>query len=141
MFNFFFQVKKFLEQLPAASLYIMENKVYRYTNIRIVPFITNLRILEAVIMTMLNGADENKIYLMKSQTLSNFFNLSVGGERVSGKHIVQDIIDRESTMADGVVLPSHLVNVYLKYDAVQQDKFASCLLLAIAVYKLIILKS
>ncbi|KAL5019158.1 hypothetical protein ScPMuIL_004880 [Solemya velum] len=133
-------VKKFLEQLPEASLYIMENKVYRYTNIRIVPFITNLRILEAVIVTLLNGADENKIYLMKSQILSSFFNLSVGGERVSGKHIVQDIIDEKSTMANGVILPSHLVNVYSQYDAIQQDKFASCLLLAIALYKLVILK-
>lgn len=133
-----------VNNLPSAGIYTLENKIYRYPSLRVVPFVFNLRIIEAMLVSMLNknfNTDcTHRVYTIKPQAISKLFNLSIGGERVSGQHIFRDIINKKSDPDLGVTMSNHLSSQFFQYDGIQQEKITCCLLQALTFYKLIILK-
>ena len=134
---------KTVNDLPSADIYTLENKVHRYQNLRVVPFVLNLRIIEAMLITMLNknfSTDStHQVYTIKPQAINKMFNLSIGGERVSGQHIFRDIISKRPNFDHGVTMSAHLSSQFFQYDGIQQEKITSCLLQALTIYKQIIL--
>lgn len=135
------KISEFLESLPETSIYVMEKKSHKVTHIRYVKYISNLRILEAVIATMFNSKDLDKVFIIRSQPISNLFHLNVGGERISGKNIIKDIISGKPVVGEDIVVPAYVANNYNRADSTQQEKFADVLLLGLAFYKLVIFGS
>ncbi|XP_067672309.1 transcription elongation factor, mitochondrial-like [Haliotis asinina] len=133
------------DKLPEADIYVMERKVFRNINPRMVPFLFNMKILDAMLFTLLNkdfeSSVDHKIYMVAPTLVSQFFGLSVGGERVSGQHVLQDIQRMESDVASDVNIPSARWDTFRNLNNVQKEKYANSLLLGVAFYKLIVLRS
>lgn len=140
---YFEKVMEAVNKIPAADIYTLEKMLYRYSNLRVVPFVLNLRIIEAMLVSILNKNFKedhtHRVYTIKPQAISKLFNLSIGGERVSGQHIFRDIINKRSDPDLGVTMADNLSNQFFQYDGIQQEKITCCLLQALAVYKLVIL--
>lgn len=139
------------KNLPKADMYVMESKVYRYTNLRVIPYLTNLRILEAMLVTILNSnlptSGEHNVFFLKPNSVMRFFKLAIGGERVSGQHIVKELQrgvlekgDPNSLVAD-VDVASSLWEQYLSEKSTSQEHLTNVLLLAVSFYKLIVLRT
>ncbi|XP_046569706.1 transcription elongation factor, mitochondrial-like isoform X3 [Haliotis rubra] len=133
------------DKLPEADIYVMERKVFRNINPRMVPFLFNMKILDAMLFTLLNSDFESsvdhKIYMVAPTLVSQFFGLSVGGERVSGQHVLQDIERMQSDVASDVNIPYARWDTFKNLNNVQKEKYANSLLLGVAFYKLIVLRS
>lgn len=140
-----------VQQLPKADIYVLESQIYRYTNLRIVPFLTNLRLMEAMLVTLLNPdlaqTCQYRTFFLKPNSVMKFFNLSVGGEKVSCRHIIQDIQrtalpERDpKSLVSNVDVPSMLWGTYWNEKSLGQERLSNCLLLAVAFYKLVVLKT
>ncbi|KAK7506441.1 hypothetical protein BaRGS_00002553 [Batillaria attramentaria] len=140
-----------VEQLPKSDVYVFESKIYRYTSLRVVPFLTNLRILEAMLVTLLNSqlaiTGQHHAFFLKPNSVMRFFNLAVGGERVSGQHILRDLqrsVHEDSgntSMVADVEVPAGLWEQYWQEQSIGQEKLANCFLLAVAFYKLVVLRT
>lgn len=146
-----FQLLQVVERLPKAEVYVMESKIYRYTSLRVVPYLTNVRILEAMLVTLLNPdlatSGQHRTYFLKPNSVMRFFKLAVGGERVSGQHIVQELQRShwgeqgpESLVAD-VDVSQPLWEQFLCEKSLGQERLTNCLLLAVAFYKLVVLRT
>lgn len=140
-----------MQHLPKADAYIMESRVYRYSSLRILPFITNLRVLEAMLVTLLNdqfpSTHHHKAFFLKPQTVTNFFKLTVGGERVSGQFILKQLqrkifseSDKTSLVSD-VTVSQELWDQYFKQKSFGQEHMANCFLLSVTFLKLFLLQS
>ncbi|XP_071107500.1 transcription elongation factor, mitochondrial-like isoform X2 [Haliotis cracherodii] len=133
------------DKLPEADIYVMERKVFRNINPRMVPFLFNMKILDAMLFTLLNrdfeSSGDHKIYMVAPTLVSQFFGLSVGGERVSGQHVLQDIQRMQSDVAMDVDIPHARWDTFKNLNNVQKEKYANSLLLGVAFYKLIVLRS
>ncbi|XP_029649618.1 transcription elongation factor, mitochondrial [Octopus sinensis] len=141
---YFEKIHNCIENLPKASIYTLENKTYRYPSLRVVPFVVSLRTIESMLVTMLNhnyNVDKtHRVYTIRPNAINRLFNLSIGGERVSGQHIFRDIINHKRTYCDlDVNISRPLSDRFFQYDTVQQEKITCCLLQALSFYKLIIL--
>ncbi|GAB1607617.1 transcription elongation factor, mitochondrial-like [Argonauta hians] len=141
---YFEKIQKCVESLPQATIYTLENKVYRYPSLKIVPFVVSLRTIESMLVSILNSNfsqdKTHRVYTIKPTVINKLFNLSIGGERVSGQHIFRDIINHKKTYCDlNVNISQPLSDRFFQYDTVQQEKITCCLLQALSFYKLIIL--
>lgn len=140
-----------IERLPKSEAYVFESKIYRYTSLRVVPYLTNLRILEAMLVTLLNSnlptTGQHRAFFLKPNSVMRFFNLAVGGERVSGQHILRELQRTSSeegdsgSMISDVEVPAGLWDQYWSEQSLGQERLANCLLLAVAFYKLIVLRT
>ena len=146
-----FQLLQVIERLPKADVYVFESKIYRYTSLRVVPYLTNLRILEAMLVTLLNSdlptSGQHKAYFLKPNSVMRFFKLAVGGERVSGQHIIRELqrsvqgeSEPESLVAD-IDIGAQLWEQFLCEKSLGQERLTNCLLLAVAFYKLVVLRT
>lgn len=133
-----------MSSLPSCSLYTLENKPLRVPSLKVVPFVVNLKCLETMLITVLNkdlsDAKKHQVHLIKPTEISRYFNLLVGGERVSGQHVVRDILLGKSEIASDVVIPAKLRDRYFRHESIDQERLSSCLLQAIAFLKLIVCK-
>ena len=137
------QIHRALSSLPEADAYVLENKIYRYQYLKIVPVIVAIRLMEAVTITMLNHAYHEEtgahcVYTIKPHAISHFFDLVVGGERVSCQHIARDVINRCAQAADGVAIPDHLADYFYGLNHADQENLTRALLLAIIFYKRVV---
>lgn len=142
-----------VQQLPKSDVYVFESKIHRYTSLRVVPYITNLRILEAMLVTLLNSelatTGQHHAFFLKANSVMRFFHLAVGGERVSGQHILRELQKSVAEESDGntnsavtdVQVPPALWDQYLMEQSLGQERLANCFLLAVAFYKLVILQT
>ncbi|XP_064594624.1 transcription elongation factor, mitochondrial-like isoform X2 [Liolophura sinensis] len=139
------QVQDFVSSLPSCSLYTLENKQLRVPSLKVVPLIVNLKCLETMLITVLNNdvsdAKKHRVHLIKPTMISRYFNLLVGGERVSGQHVVRDILLGQSEIVTDVVIPAKLRDSYFRHESFEQERLSSCLLQAIAFLKLIVCKN
>ena len=123
----------------------MESKVLHLPNLRVAPFVMSQKLTEAILSVLLNKdfsvTQTHKVYTTPSRTISRFFGLSMGGERVSGQHIVRDIINKSSEIVGDVELPQACWDTYQHLKSVEQENYANSLLLGIAFYKLLILQT
>ncbi|XP_076460230.1 transcription elongation factor, mitochondrial-like [Babylonia areolata] len=136
-----------VERLPKSEVYVFEGKIYRYTNLRVVPYLTNLRILEAMLVTLLNTdlstSRQHRAYFLKPNSVMRFFKLSVGGERVSGQHIVRELqrgggADVGDSLVGDVEVGGPMWDQFLGEKSLGQERLTNCLLLAVAFYKLVV---
>jgi hypothetical protein len=143
------QLLQVTKNLPKADLYTMESKIHRYTSLRVVPYLTNQRILEAMLVTILNSnlsqTGQHSVFFLKPNSVMRFFKLAVGGERVSGQHIVKDLQrgvpnnerDANSLVSD-IDIDTTLWHKYLDAKSMGQERLTNVLLLAVAFYRLVI---
>ncbi|XP_041363347.1 transcription elongation factor, mitochondrial-like [Gigantopelta aegis] len=139
------KIHETMNTLPEADIYVMESKILHLPNLRVAPFIMSLKLTEAILCVLLNKdfvtTQTHKVYTTPSRTVSRFFGLSMGGERVSGQHIVRDIVNNSSEIVKDVQLPQTCWDTYRQLKAVDQENYANSLLLGIAFYKLLILRT
>lgn len=134
------QINKALEEIPEASIYVMEQKYFRFKDKKMSEFITNLQIIQWIIITTINlKRGKNVIYMMNPRIIDRMFDLSVGGERVTNKYIILDIAGKKLTgknkFFNDVAIPRHLMVNYLQNGDVEQDKLTTSLLQGLAFYK------
>lgn len=131
-----------MSRLPEADIYLLENRIFRYPSLRVVPFITALRILEAIVITLLNKdyqeTENHNVYMIKPHSVAGHFNLNIGGERVSGQHIVRDIINRSSTLAGQVTVNNEHADYFLGLEHQNQESLSRALLLSILFYQKVV---
>ncbi|KAL8565882.1 hypothetical protein ACOMHN_059462 [Nucella lapillus] len=140
-----------IQKLPKSEAYVFEGKIYRYTSLRVVPYLTNLRILEAMLVTLLNSelsaTGQHRAYFLKPNSVMRFFKLAVGGERVSGQHIVRDLqrgLGRDGevdSLVSDVEISALLWEQFSCETSLGQERLTNCLLLAVAFYKLVVLRT
>ena len=123
----------------------MEQKYLRIKDKKMSEFLSNLQILQWIIITTLNlKRGKNVIYMMNPRIIDRMFDLSVGGERVSNKYIILDIAGKKlvgkKNFFNDVEIPRHLMVNYLQNGDIEQDKLTTSLLQGLAFYKSILYK-
>ncbi|XP_064638801.1 transcription elongation factor, mitochondrial-like isoform X2 [Lineus longissimus] len=136
------KISSAVSRLPEADIYLLENRIYRYPSLRVVPFITALRIIESIVITLLNKdyqeTENHNVHMMKPHSIAGHFNLNIGGERVSGQHIVRDIINRSSTLAGQVTVNNEHADYFLGLEHQNQESLSRALLLSILFYQKVV---
>lgn len=64
--------------------------------------------------------------------------MNVGGERVSGQHIVRDIINRSSNLAGQVTVNNEHADYFLGLEHQNQESLSRALLLSILFYQKVV---
>lgn len=139
---YFIQIQAALDEIPEGDIYLKEDKLYRYKTLKVVPILTNLRILEYVIVNGLNAKNgRNVVHLMKPKTMDKIFQLQVGNERICAKPFVLDMYRRKLTgknkSLNDVTISREHMDEYLAKKDIDKDKLNKSLLLGLAFYKLI----
>lgn len=140
------QVCGAVQQLPKADVFVMEGRTHRIPNLRVVPFLINLRTVEAMVITLLShnrlDCGQHTVFATRPHTVRRFFRLGLGGEQISGQHLLKAMkANRPDPALEGVTVPEELWSRYFSQTSVQQEKFCNSLLLATAFYKLIVLRT
>ncbi|CAH1794977.1 unnamed protein product [Owenia fusiformis] len=135
------QLSRVVSMLPEADMYSYELIPQGYTNLQKIPYQVNNAIIQAIITTMLNmrhqgnqsewNSDINRVYTIKSYAVQKYFNLNLGGERVSSRLLLDDVISREN-----VPIPKDIMTQYMSYDNIGKELLTRCLFQAVAFYKL-----
>ncbi|XP_063444316.1 transcription elongation factor, mitochondrial-like isoform X2 [Mytilus trossulus] len=138
----FERIQAALDEIPEGDIYLKEDKLYRYKTLKVVPILTNLRILEYVIVNGLNAKNGgNVVHLMKPKTMDKIFQLQVGNERICAKPFVLDMYRKKLTgknkTLNDVTISRELMDEYLSKKDIDKDKLNKSLLLGLAFYKLI----
>ncbi|CAC5362985.1 unnamed protein product [Mytilus coruscus] len=138
----FDRIQAALDEIPEGDIYLKEDKLYRYKTLKVVPILTNLRILEFVIVNGLNVKNgRNVVHLMKPKTMDKIFQLQVGNERICAKPFVLDMYRRKLTgknkSLNDVTISREQMDEYLAKKDINKDKLNKSLLLGLAFYKLI----
>ncbi|VDI72586.1 transcription elongation factor, mitochondrial [Mytilus galloprovincialis] len=136
------RIQAALDEIPEGDIYLKEDKLYRYKTLKVVPILTNLRILEYVIVNGLNAKNgRNVVHLMKPKTMDKIFQLQVGNERICAKPFVLDMYRRKLTgknkSLNDVTISREHMDEYLAKKDIDKDKLNKSLLLGLAFYKLI----
>lgn len=137
-----------IASLPEASIVLLPRTNHQPRTVHSLPFFLTMQAVEAVLITLINKdyinkhfckTDKNCVYLLRSPVVAKFFDLEVGGVMVSGEYVIKDILDRNNHT--DVTVPAALKTRYLQKEHEQQNAYASALLQAIALIKLVVVKS
>jgi hypothetical protein len=122
----------------------MERRFHKYQDVNRAKVIGHQLLLEAIVFSLLNKDFATRghcVCVVPARVVGNFYGLTVGGERVSGKDLITVFIaGAPGPQLSGVVLPGELVDHYLEQPGMQQDKYATCLLVAVAFFKAVVLQ-
>ncbi|XP_074659790.1 transcription elongation factor, mitochondrial-like [Tubulanus polymorphus] len=137
------KISEAVEKLPVADIYLLEGKLHRCSSLKLVPFYITTHIVEAVLMTILNKhlpqTGLHKVYILKPFTVSKHFSLIIGGERVSGQHIIHNIIAGSGSPCTASI-PEPQIDYYTGLTHVQQENLSRAFLLGITFNQLILQK-
>lgn len=83
------------------------------------------------------GDGEAVVYILRPQVTGRFFNLMVGGERMSCQDVVKQIASDSHPAVTGVQVSSLLLQSYNEEVESVREQMAHCLLQSLAFYKLL----
>ncbi|XP_014673944.1 PREDICTED: transcription elongation factor, mitochondrial-like [Priapulus caudatus] len=138
-------INNFVRKLPKADIYTFENKVLRYqTQPRLVTLAMNMRTIEAMVTALLSvdveGDLQQKVYTLKNNVVSQYFQLMVGGERVSGQQVVGKLLEGYTVNDIDLIVPERLRASYQQMMAPQREQMCASLMQALVFYKLVVFK-
>ncbi|XP_011309987.1 uncharacterized protein [Fopius arisanus] len=142
-------------RLPCADACVMEAD--RYTSLaKLKPTVYHMHLLRQQIIAMIMSGIRMKksiagkslsttFYLMQARSPAKIFNLNLGNETVSAGSLIQKIIKDHQVMylphLPPVVINPGIVERYNSYDAALREQMHSVLLLTLAFYNQIYVKS
>uniref|UniRef100_A0A023FYN7 Uncharacterized protein n=1 Tax=Amblyomma parvum TaxID=251391 RepID=A0A023FYN7_AMBPA len=126
-------VQQVLEQLPMASLYVVEQKQQRSKAGDVAHAQSQLTV-QAMLVALLSHGKlvQPQVVSIKSSAITNLFDLNVGNERVSGQEALRKLVD-----AGALNLEGKLRSAYFKETSVNREHLCGVMLLARAFYMLI----
>ncbi|KAH7933940.1 hypothetical protein HPB49_019419 [Dermacentor silvarum] len=124
-------VQQVLSQLPAASLYVVEQKVQRHKGE--LGHSQSQLAAQAMLVALLSHGKQlqPQVISIKSSAITNLFDLNVGSERVSGQGTLKRLVD-----AGTISFQGNLRSTYFKETSMNREHFCGVLLLAKAFYML-----
>ena len=132
------QVKSGVEELPSADMYILEEQSHRNPgNQGFLGISMELRVLEAVIFTLLHQRSNPQVHSVLAKRVAAYFGISASKSSVkkkAGVGLVKELLDsngnRTTPMGNRVIAPDTLVKYYLSEK--KKDDLSDSLLQALA---------
>ncbi|CAG5131915.1 unnamed protein product [Candidula unifasciata] len=123
------------KHLPKSSIILIENRVSRKITTAYLQYLLFIARLQMALQTLINEdlttSGQHKVFHIKDSFVTKSFHLRIGGERVSGQNIVQQIQEYEFSPA-----VSAAAKFWHRYNELDQDvvkeRYANCLLLSLA---------
>ncbi|KAK6169356.1 hypothetical protein SNE40_020427 [Patella caerulea] len=131
------KLQEITQTMSDADIFVMENKLFRITNLKVVPLALNFRVLEAMLLTVLSMSFNRNVVTSKPNEIGNYYGLIIGGERVSGINLLKDLFQNRSEHLN-CQISNEFRTSYYKAENVQQEYYTNCLLLANAYHKLVL---
>ncbi|XP_059153482.1 transcription elongation factor, mitochondrial-like isoform X2 [Physella acuta] len=133
--DIFLEAMEIVDKLPVSNIYLFESRMYKQasnSNIQFRLFIGQMQMaLQTLINKDIKTSGQHKVFYASNTFVSKIFDLVVGGERISGQHIVKKIEDEQYT--EQVHIPSHLWKRYRELDLpLSQERYCKCFLLSLA---------
>lgn len=137
LYLYYNAVQQVLSQLPAASLYVVEQKQQRSGAHHKAGGSSEIALgqltVQAMLVALLSHGKplQPQVVSIKSSAITNIFDLNIGNERISGQETLKGLVD-----AGTLTFQGKLRSVYFKETPVNREHFCGVLLLARAYYML-----
>ncbi|CAM1291849.1 Uncharacterised protein g265 [Pycnogonum litorale] len=122
-------------KLPHSDLYVLEQRISRPQFLGAVPVMMTTSALESMIVTLLSERNKSgeSIVVVKRNAVGQFFNLTIGRERVSGQCIIKDVFEKRHVdhNLDEVIVEKQLMKMYFGSHSILREHLSNSLLLAL----------
>ncbi|XP_013078832.2 transcription elongation factor, mitochondrial-like isoform X2 [Biomphalaria glabrata] len=127
-----------VEALPSSNFYLFETRFSRRFSLSHIDVFMFVAQLQMALVTLLNKEFketlQHNVYYVSDVFTRKAFGLNVGGEQVSGRHILKLIEDNQYT--DVVSVPPELWrNYYNMETSLYKERYCSCLLVALGFFQ------
>ncbi|KAH9512867.1 hypothetical protein Btru_036795 [Bulinus truncatus] len=132
------QALTIVEKLPCSSVYLMETRSPRKMSLGYIQMLMFICQLQMALVTLLNRdlnlTHQHKVYHVSDTFSVKAFGLNVGGERVSGGHIIKLIEDNQ--YSDAVSIHPNLWKHFHGIEnSLYKERYSNCLLLGLAFFQ------
>ncbi|CAL1543369.1 unnamed protein product [Lymnaea stagnalis] len=138
------QALSIVDKLPKSSIYLNESSFHRKPNPANMPSLIFIAQLQMALQVLLNKdlkeTQQHKVFAVKNTFIIKALDLRVGGERISGQHIIKLIEDEQ--YHDKVSMDPELWQHYhMLANQILRERYSNCLLMALVFWQKFVNKS